>query len=1408
LEDGAELQGTRDGHHNTCTVRFIGINGTPLDLSGLIGIESFSFASHLPDLTDMMISESYQAILAELKFDGPDGSYSKEAFVFSDCNLGFFDEVEVPCPDVSKELCKPTVLVSLKDSLDMRNNLETVRPSILKRERSLSEADRSGWLSRDSRIAIAGSEKETSCEILKEPSGCTKIALDKIENYIEGDQSLTLEARECFESLRFERDHIWLGGEDKRMDCAYMFYTANGNIVLLSRLSEVIGDPIHDVALPDTFDSSQVQNRMNYTMLKFKAQLVSPVESVWIYIFSSCKLELQDLCRDVPVTLNFNIPPPFDIGDRCEDEVSRAAERAARFEWDEQLETETETVRRRFQDNSFSESFFKENFYYSTKDTEHHHVLYYYGQAANLLQTVPPEGVALLTDAQANQHLAGIDSAPNPTHRMLTGFAYDSLNNLIWSQIPDWKNNGTPCEGKKRFWHNDGTQLRFSQSPQQCSDNTFTYTNYDEQGRIIQVGLISGITESQIIAHLNSRDFPCDEEFNGNCGSPPYSLSEKTTMLYDSIEDIEQCAQLRPEYLRGRLAAIIRDTSGDEKVTICYSYDARGRIASLLQIIPDLEEPKRVDYKYDVVSGNLTEIHYQTSPEQSEENPIDQFHHRYEYADNRLVAVYTSRDGYTYKKDAAYKYYKHGPLARLELGENRIQGLDYVYTIRGQLKAVNRNTLDIGQTLDVTRDPGRDGQIPPNGSEPFARDVFGYTLGYFQGDYKSIKETQCEIVWTSAGCPWNHFEASTGGSKFIDDAPDFFDGNISHQVIANRSFLEQDKGVLGQAYRYDQLNRLVTAKIHKEINNTDNSWPSDLEPDNSYNMAALDVYNQNIVSGYDANGNILRLERYGEATVSANPSDYKMDELTYKYDIDSNNKLRSNRLLHINESNAIPATRYGNDLDDQGTFDLNNTSTYNYAYDDDGNLKKDTSEGIMDIEYNPYGRVRSLTQSDGDPDLEFLYDGLQNRIAKLVKPSDPNAAAYTNFYVRDSNGNIMATYRRFTDSSTGNEKIELKDFVIQGGIKRLGTLIADMIIYDESITVGVSATGEVPGASDSTVFGNKRYELTNHLGNVLALVTNRKLSADIDNDNTADYFNAELSSSVDYYPFGMEMRRWLNNDDSYHYGFNGYERDDDFKGQGNSYLTAARRYDPRVGRWWSVDPLMNFDSSPYEGFKNNAANFIDPKGEVAFNPQDAYNESYNYSRRQGLSHEESHQIAQEVRDAHAGMHGVVGEFIWDAFGDTLADIVELGRSIWDRNIKSSIISAGAMIVPGVSARGVKKIVGKVTDIAPKSIKRITPGSLPKAEEQAVLDILKHIDEGTKPTGPLKKKWGTQFKNWKKDLPGKRGKSSSYKEYRVEPPPGTSTAGERRIVVNTETGEAYYTWTHYGDTGLPAFVQIR
>jgi RHS repeat-associated protein len=66
----------------------------------------------------------------------------------------------------------------------------------------------------------------------------------------------------------------------------------------------------------------------------------------------------------------------------------------------------------------------------------------------------------------------------------------------------------------------------------------------------------------------------------------------------------------------------------------------------------------------------------------------------------------------------------------------------------------------------------------------------------------------------------------------------------------------------------------------------------------------------------------------------------------------------------------------------------------------------------------------------------------------------------------------------------------------------------------------------------------------------------------------------------------------------YRYGFNGKEKDDEIKGSGDSYDFGERMYDPRLGKWLSVDKLASKYpyASPYNFALNNPIFNVDPDG--------------------------------------------------------------------------------------------------------------------------------------------------------------------------------------------------------------------
>src|SRR2546421_5397146 len=106
------------------------------------------------------------------------------------------------------------------------------------------------------------------------------------------------------------------------------------------------------------------------------------------------------------------------------------------------------------------------------------------------------------------------------------------------------------------------------------------------------------------------------------------------------------------------------------------------------------------------------------------------------------------------------------------------------------------------------------------------------------------------------------------------------------------------------------------------------------------------------------------------------------------------------------------------------------------------------------------------------------------------------------------------------------------------------------------------------------------------------------------NPNVIDHYDAIVQNAFDYYPFGMVMpdRRYYG--PNYRFGFNGKENDNEVKGSGNQQDYGMRIYDPRLGRFLSMDPLLkNYPwYSSYQFSGNSPVRFVDLDGMEEANP--------------------------------------------------------------------------------------------------------------------------------------------------------------------------------------------------------------
>ncbi len=316
-----------------------------------------------------------------------------------------------------------------------------------------------------------------------------------------------------------------------------------------------------------------------------------------------------------------------------------------------------------------------------------------------------------------------------------------------------------------------------------------------------------------------------------------------------------------------------------------------------------------------MVSGNVKHVYYQ-------KNKDDQFSHRYAYdADNRLIEVYTSSDLVHWDRDANYSYYLHGPLSRMTLGQLNVQGIDYAYTLHGWLKGVNSNSLY------ASRDIGLDGSGGAANAN-VARDVFGFSLHYYTGDYTPINgDNQTDKA--------NYFlmeEAANAG--FVNAVPDLYNGNISRMVTALGKL---NTTTIGKAYEYDQLNRISKSHTYTNYSTSLNKWLTGSSTTDYYS-----AYN------YDANGNILNLQRNAQSGTA-------MDRLKYNY------IAGTNQLNYVDDSAS--ASTFDYDIDDQATG--------NYTYDKIGNLTSDVAEEIETIEWTVYGKIKSITRTSSSTKPNF-----------------------------------------------------------------------------------------------------------------------------------------------------------------------------------------------------------------------------------------------------------------------------------------------------------------------------------------------------------------------------------------------------------------------------------------------------
>jgi hypothetical protein len=204
-------------------------------------------------------------------------------------------------------------------------------------------------------------------------------------------------------------------------------------------------------------------------------------------------------------------------------------------------------------------------------------------------------------------------------------------------------------------------------------------------------------------------------------------------------------------------------------------------------------------------------------------------------------------------------------------------------------------------------------------------------------------------------------------------------------------------------------------------------------------------------------------------------------------------------------------------------------------------------------------------------ETRYGYDALHQRVEKI----DVNNSIRT-AYLRDASGNIMAVYE-YRQGSWSHAEQHLY------GADRLG-------VHNKPVALAASGHNYM-------FLATKKYELSNHLGNVMAVVTDRRFVNSTGTFATAEAVterSRSVVSATDYFVFGSAMPSREYNGSAYDFGFNTQMESPEILA---GHTTAMYwEYDGRIGRRWELDPLCDSWESPYSTNHSNPIRYTDISG--------------------------------------------------------------------------------------------------------------------------------------------------------------------------------------------------------------------
>ena len=217
-----------------------------------------------------------------------------------------------------------------------------------------------------------------------------------------------------------------------------------------------------------------------------------------------------------------------------------------------------------------------------------------------------------------------------------------------------------------------------------------------------------------------------------------------------------------------------------------------------------------------------------------------------------------------------------------------------------------------------------------------------------------------------------------------------YNGNISSMTWKSGN----ESTVRGYKFTYDGLDRMLNATYGETAGISTNA----------------NRFSEN-VTGYDKNGNIKGLQRYGQLSSAA----YGMiDNLTLT--------LNGNQLNRVDD--AVAASTYN------GGFEFKNgaNAADEYSYDANGNLTKDLNKGISGITYNFLNLPNAVTFSDGST-ITYTYgaDGTKLRTVHKIGSTTTTTDYCGNVIYENGVQKLLLTEEGYITLSDSKYHYYLKD---------------------------------------------------------------------------------------------------------------------------------------------------------------------------------------------------------------------------------------------------------------------------------------------------------------------------------------------------------------------------------------------